>query len=63
MADELPLTLKQQKQANRLRLLSLAKRPLTEEQLRLLERAERSKQNRRGRKKPSVMPDRLARTG
>jgi hypothetical protein len=62
MADEIPLTLKQQKQANRLRLLSLAKRPLTEDQLRLLERAERSKQNRRGRKKPSVMPDRLART-
>src|SRR4051794_10021788 len=62
MADELPLPLKQQKQANRLRLLSLAKRPLSEEQLRLLERAERSKQNRRGRKKPAVMPDRLART-
>ena len=33
MVDELPLTVKQQKQANRLRLLSLAKRPLTEEQL------------------------------
>lgn len=62
MSDDAPLTLKQQKQANRLRLLSLAKRPLTEEQLRLLERAERSRQNRRGRKKPAVMPDRLART-
>lgn len=62
MADDSPLTLKQQKQANRARLLSLAKRPLTEEQLKLLERAERSKQNRRGRRNPSVMPDRLART-
>ena len=62
MVEDLPLTLKQQKQANRLRLLSIAKRPLSEEQLRLLERAERSKQNRRGRKKPAVMPDRLART-
>lgn len=62
MSDEPPLTLKQQKQANRLRLLSLAKRPLSEAQLHLLERAERGKQNRRGRKKPAVMPDRLART-
>lgn len=62
MTDDPPLTLKQQKQANRLRLLSLAKRPLSEEQLRLLERAERGRQNRRGRKKPAVMPDRLART-
>jgi hypothetical protein len=62
MVDDTPLTLKQQKQANRLRLLSLAKRPLSDDQLNLLERAERSRQNRRGRKKPAVMPDRLART-
>jgi len=57
-----PLTLKEQKRVNRVRLLERAKRPLTEEQLRLLERAERSKQNRRNRKNPAVMPDRLART-
>ena len=57
-----PLSLKEQKRANRVRLLERAKRPLTEEQLQLLERAERSKQNRRNRKNPSVMPDRLART-
>jgi hypothetical protein len=57
-----PLTLKEQKKANRARLLSMAKRPLTEEQLQLLERAERSKQNRRQRKNPATMPDRLART-
>jgi len=62
MADVPPLTLKEQKQANRLRLLAMAKRPLSEEQLRLLERAERGKQNRRNRKNPAVMPDRLART-
>lgn len=60
--DGVPLTLNEQKKANRLRLLAMAKRPLTEEQLLLLERAERSKQNRRNRKNPSVMPDRLART-
>jgi hypothetical protein len=57
-----PLTLRQQKQINRAKLLQAAKRPLSEEQLKLLERAERGKQNRRGRKNPSVMPDRLART-
>lgn len=62
MDETTPLTLKEQKRANRARLLKNAKRPLTEEQLRLLERAERSKQNRRNRKNPSVMPDRLART-
>jgi hypothetical protein len=62
MDQDNPLTLKQQKQANRIRLLTLAKRPLTEEQLKLLERVERSKQNRRSRRKPAVMPDRLART-
>ena len=61
-ADQPPLTLRQQKQINRAKLLLAAKRPLTEEQLKLLERAERGKQNRRGRKNPSVMPDRLART-
>jgi hypothetical protein len=61
--DEIPpLTLKEQKRANRLRLLSMAKRPLSEDEFRLLERAERSKQNRRQRKNPSVMPERLART-
>jgi hypothetical protein len=60
--DTLPLTLKEQKRANRLRLVARAKRALSEEELRLLERAERSKQNRRQRKNPSVMPDRLART-
>jgi hypothetical protein len=62
MIDITPPTLKEQKRINRLRLLSMAKRPLSEEQLRLLERAERSKQNRRNRKNPAVMPDRLART-
>jgi len=62
MDKDPPLTLKQQKQANRVRLLTMAKRPLSEEQLKLLERAERSKQNRRSRRKPAVMPDRLART-
>lgn len=62
MTDTPPLTLKEQKRANRLRLLSMAKRPLSEDELVLLERAERSKQNRRQRKNPSVMPDRLART-
>lgn len=60
--DPPPLTLNQQKQLNRAKLLKAAKRPLSEDQLKLLERAERSKQNRRGRKNPSVMPDRLART-
>jgi hypothetical protein len=62
MADAPPLSLKEQKRANRARLLAMAKRPLSDEQLKLLERAERSKQNRRNRKNPAVMPDRLART-
>jgi hypothetical protein len=62
MVDVPPLSLKEQKRANRARLLAMAKRPLSEEQLKLLERAERSKQNRRNRKNPAVMPDRLART-
>lgn len=57
-----PLTLNEQKRANRARLLANAKRPLSEDQLKLLERAERAKQNRRGRRNPAVMPDRLART-
>ena len=37
-------------------------RPLTPEEKRRLERAERTRQNRRGRVNPATMPDRLART-
>lgn len=37
-------------------------RPLTEEEKKRLERKQRTLQNRRGRKNPAVMPDRLART-
>ena len=62
MTDKLPPSLKDQKKANRDAILKSTKRPLTEEELARLERKTRSLQNRRGRKQPSVMPAKLART-
>lgn len=62
MDDVEPPTRKAQKRANRETIVAAAPRPLTEEELARLERKKRSIQNRRGRKQPSVMPDRLART-
>lgn len=62
MDDQPPITRRQQKSANRKAILMDAKKPLTEEELARLERKKRSLQNRRGRKQPSVMPAKLART-
>lgn len=62
MDDTPPITLRQQKKANREAILKSATRPLTEEELARLERKKRSLQNRRGRKQPAVMPAKLART-
>lgn len=62
MDEQTPKTHRQQKKANRAEILVNAKKPLTEEELARLERKKRSLQNRRGRKQPSVMPAKLART-
>lgn len=53
---------KEQKRQNRAAILQESKRPLSEEELARLERQKRTIQNRRGRKNPSAMPDKLART-
>lgn len=57
-----PQTLKEQKKANRISIGLASKRGLSEPEMARLERKMRTVQNRRGRKQPSVMPDRLART-
>ncbi|WP_333630726.1 hypothetical protein [Agrobacterium cavarae] len=62
MDDQKPISRHQQKKANREAILMDAKKPLTEGELARLERMKRSVQNRRGRKQPSVMPAKLART-
>lgn len=62
MSDDTIPTRKEQKQRNRQTILQESRRPLSEEELARLERQKRSIQNRRGRKNPSVMPDKLART-
>jgi len=62
MDEHKPVTRQQQKSANRKAILMDAKKPMTEEELARLERKKRSLQNRRGRKQPSVMPAKLART-
>ena len=59
--DELP-SRQEQKRQNRAAILLQSNRPLTEEELARLERQKRSIQNRRGRKNPAAMPDKLART-
>jgi hypothetical protein len=62
MVDSPPPTRQEQKRLNRRQILTETKRILTEEELARLERKKRTVQNRRGRKNPAVMPDRLART-
>jgi hypothetical protein len=61
-AAELPKTLKEQKRANRMLIGLTSKRGLSEPEMARLERKMRTLQNRRGRKQPAIMPDRLART-
>lgn len=62
MTDPLPPNRHEQKRRNRKQILTESKRALSEEELARLERKKRTVQNRRGRKNPAVMPDRLART-
>lgn len=62
MTNSTPPTRHQQKARNRLKIVQASKRTLTEEELARLERKQRTLQNRRGRKNPAVMPDKLART-
>lgn len=61
-ADTPPPTLREQKSRNRQKILSESKGLLSEKELARLERKQRSLQNRRGRKNPSTVPDRLTRT-
>ena len=62
MTQPTPPTRKAQKSQNRLMIARKTPRLLTEEELARLERKQRTIQNRRGRKNPAVMPDKLART-
>lgn len=62
MDDQKPITLREQKRANRIAILTEATKPMSEGELARLERKKRSLQNRRGRKQPAVMPAKLART-
>jgi hypothetical protein len=57
-----PKTLKEQKRTNRALIGLNVKKALSEPEMARLERKMRTLQNRRGRKQPAVMPDRLART-
>jgi hypothetical protein len=59
---DVPKTLKEQKRANRMLIGLASKRGLSEPEMARLERKMRTLQNRRGRKQPAIMPDRLART-